>query len=178
MKPQKHATEEWSDVGTLLGDLYRIVNRLEELFPGRKFTPYGHLVGSIGEALAKHMFDLQLLPASSPGHDAITADGRKYVQSKLTQGTSIAPRSEPEHLIVIRLASELSIEVVYNGRGASVWPKAGKLQSNGTRPISVSKLREIDSAARDTDRVPVLNEVDLRGYRAIDATDHKLHLEN
>lgn len=162
MKPQKQATEEWTEVGELLGDLYRIVNRLEELFPGRKFTPDGHLVGSIGEALAKHMFDLLLLPASSPGHDAITADGRKYVQIKLTQGTTIALRSEPEHLIVLRLARDLSIEIVYNGHGASVWSKAGKLQSNGTRPISVSKLCEIDSGVRDSDRLPVLIEVDLR----------------
>ncbi|MCY4128253.1 MAG: hypothetical protein OXG15_03295 [Gammaproteobacteria bacterium] len=67
MKPQKQDTEEWSEVGTLLGDLYRIVNRLEELFPGRKFTPDGHLVGSIGEALAAYMFGLELLPASAPG---------------------------------------------------------------------------------------------------------------
>ena len=154
--------EEWSEVGVLLGDLYHIVNRLEELFPGRKFTPDGHLVGSIGEALAKHMFGLCLLPASAAGHDAMTADGRTKVQIKLTQGKSIALRSEPEHLIVLRLDPDLAVEVVYNGRGATVWPKAGKLQSNGTRPISVSMLREINSAISDTDHLTVLNEIDMR----------------
>ena len=162
MEPRNQDSEEWSEVGTLLGDLYRIVRRLETLFPGRKFTPDGHLVGSIGEALAKHMFGLRLLPASAPGHDATTADGRKSVQIKLTQGRSIALRSEPEHLIVLRLNRDLGIEVVYNGLGATVWPKAGKLQSNGARPISISKLREIDSAIRDADRLSVLNKVNLR----------------
>lgn len=47
---------------------------------GRKFTPDGHLVGSIGEAMAAHMFDLRLLPAATPKHDATTADGRTFVQ--------------------------------------------------------------------------------------------------
>ena len=119
-KRQKTRGEEWSEVGYLLGDLYHIVNRLEELFPGRRFTPDGHLVGSIGEALASYMFDLQLLRASEPEHDAIAADGRTKVQIKLTQGKSIALRSEPEHLIVLRLDSDLVIEVAYNGPGAIV----------------------------------------------------------
>ena len=158
---QKTHGEEWSEVGCLLGDLYRVVNRLEELFPGRKFTPDGHLVGSIGEALASYMFDLRLLPASAPSHDAITADGAIKVQIKLTQGKSIALRSDPEHLIVLRLDSDLVVEVAYNGPGAIVWSKAGKLQSNGARPISISKLREIDAVVCESARLPVLNRVDL-----------------
>ena len=40
------------EVPRLIGRLYDIVDRLEELFPGRKFTPDGHLVGSIGEVIA------------------------------------------------------------------------------------------------------------------------------
>ena len=163
MKAKRQETEEWSEVGALLSDLYRIVNRLEELFPGRKFTPDGHLVGSIGEALASHMFDLRLLTASAPGHDAITADGRTKVQIKLTQGHSIALRSEPEHLIVLRLDKDLAIEVVYNGVGAPVWRETGKLASNGTRMISVSKLRRIDLDAAVEDRLTLFNKVDLSG---------------
>lgn len=162
VKTEELDIEEWSEVGSLLGALYRIVNRLEALFPGRKFTPDGHLVGSIGEALAAHMFGLRLLPASAPGHDAITADERTNVQIKLTQGQSVSIRSEPQHLIVLRLSSNLGVDVVYNGLGASVWPETGKLQSNGTRTISVSKLKEIDSAVPDSNRLPLLNNVDLR----------------
>ncbi|WP_155253486.1 DUF6998 domain-containing protein [Bradyrhizobium japonicum] len=33
-------------------DIYRAVAELEALYPGRKFTPDGHLVGSIGEVIA------------------------------------------------------------------------------------------------------------------------------
>ena len=32
--------------------IYRAVEELEALYPGRKFTPDGHLVGSIGEVVA------------------------------------------------------------------------------------------------------------------------------
>jgi hypothetical protein len=32
--------------------IYRAVQELEERYPGRKFTPDGHLVGSIGEVVA------------------------------------------------------------------------------------------------------------------------------
>lgn len=159
---QKAHKEKWPEVGALLRDLYQVVNRLERLFPGRKFTPDGHLVGSIGEALAAYMFDLNLLPASAPGHDATTADGRTLVQIKLTQGKSIALRSEPQHLVVLRLDSDLAVEVVYNGSGATVWRNTGNLLSNGTRMISVSKLRKIDSDVSDMKRLPLVNAVDLR----------------
>ena len=71
----------WTEVGGLLASLYPIVDRLELLFPGRKFTPDGHLVGSIGEVIAARMFGLELLPASAPDHDAITGDGRRVGSS-------------------------------------------------------------------------------------------------
>ncbi len=162
MNSQKPEIDEWSEVGDLLGELYGIVKRLEEMFPGRKFTPDGHLVGSIGEALAKFMFNLCLLPASAPGHDATTADGRTKIQIKLTQGKMIALRSEPEHLIVLRLAGDLGIEIVYNGCGVSAWSETGKLSSNGTRMISIAKLRQIDLMVPSADRLPLINKIDLR----------------
>lgn len=98
----------------------------------------------------------------TPEHDATTADGKTKIQIKLTQGKSIGLRAEPEHLIVLRLARDLAIEVVYNGRGSSVWSKVGKLQSNGVRTISVAKLRELDSGGSSADRLPLRSKVDLR----------------
>lgn len=38
----------------IIEELYGLVRELEEMFPGRHFTPDGHLVGSIGECLAAH----------------------------------------------------------------------------------------------------------------------------
>ena len=56
-------------------ELYRITKELEEQFPGRKFTPDGHFVGSIGEVLAAGYYGLALLPNSSETHDAIDTEG-------------------------------------------------------------------------------------------------------
>ena len=121
-------------------ELYKITNELESSYPGRKFTIDGHLVGSIGEVIVAEYYGLALLHNSSETHDAVSADG-KYVQIKATQINRIAISSEPEYLIVIKLFSDGSWEEVYNGPGKPVWDNAGKMQKNGQRPISLSKLR-------------------------------------
>ena len=38
--------------------LYKISQDLETLFPGRHYTPDGHMIGSIGEALAASFYSL------------------------------------------------------------------------------------------------------------------------
>ena len=121
------------------------------------------MVGSIGEAMAARMFNLILLKASTAGHDATSADGQTLIQIKLTQGKrGIALRAEPQHLLVLRLAPDLSVEVVYNGCGHAPWDAAGKMQKNGQRTISLSKLRVMHGTVRDSERLPLRNEVDLR----------------
>ena len=153
----------WSEVPGLLASLYRVVDRLEAIFPGRKFTPDGHLVGSIGEAVAARMFDLRLLRASTPEHDAITADEGTLVQIKMTQGNrGVALRAEPEHLLVLRLDPDLIVEVVYNGGGGSPWSEAGPMQTNGQRTISLSRLRAMRAGVPEDGRLRIRNEVDLR----------------
>lgn len=52
-------------ISSLVRDLYRTVADLELLAPGRRFTPGGHLVGTIGEVVAAELFGLQLMPAST-----------------------------------------------------------------------------------------------------------------
>jgi hypothetical protein len=151
------ATIDWSEVAKLLDTLYRSTDRLEALFPGRKFTLDGHLVGSIGEVIAAYMFDLNLLPGSSKGHDATARDGRN-VEVKFTQGASVAIRHEPDHLIVLHRGKGRNVSVVFNGPGKSAWEQAGKKQSNGQRPISLAKLREIDASIGADDRLTQVQE--------------------
>lgn len=38
--------------------LYAIIKELENMFPGRPFTPDGHMVGSLGECLVADAFGL------------------------------------------------------------------------------------------------------------------------
>jgi hypothetical protein len=131
-----------ASVPALVRRLYQLVGELEAAFPGRRFTPDGHLVGSIGEVLAAHFYNLQLFRGSSECHDARSSDGRN-VQIKATQTSRVALRSEPEHLLVLRLVSDGSFEEIYNGPGALPWQLCGGRGSNGQRQIAVSRLRRL-----------------------------------
>src|SRR5882724_7014000 len=68
--------------------IYKATAELETLYPDRKFTPDGHLVGSIGEVIAAEALGLTLYPMSRAGHDAYDSNGD--VQIKMTAGSSIA----------------------------------------------------------------------------------------
>ena len=133
-------------------ELYRITGELESEYSGRKFTPDGHLVGSIGEVLVAEHYGLELLPNSTKTHDAVSKDG-KYIQIKATQKDSIAISSEPDYLIVIKLLSDGSWREIYNGPGKPAWDNAGKLQKNGQRPISLSKLVGLMASANMADMI-------------------------
>jgi hypothetical protein len=145
------------EIPALVRSLYRIVRDLEGLFPGRKFTPDGHLVGSIGEVLAAHRYGLELLPPSAERHDARASDGR-LVQIKATQVRSVGLRSEPEFLLVLQLLRDGSTEEVFNGPGSLAWSHAGKMQRNGQRSIGVAKLRGLMEDVPPGARLAVLNK--------------------
>ena len=145
-----HPTER---VPELVRKLYALVAEFEALFPGRAFTPDGHLVGTIGEVLAAYRYNLSLHAASNEGHDATAPDGRQ-VEIKATQGRSVALRGEPELLIVLQLAKDGSVAEVFNGPGNLVWQQCGAIQKNGQRPISVSKLRALMHEVPLSQRVP------------------------
>jgi hypothetical protein len=128
-----------------VADIYRAVADLEKLYPGRKFTPDGHLVGSIGEVIAAEHFGLTLYSMSKTGHDAFDATGD--VQIKLTAGKSVSMFADCVRLIVLRIVSPEEVEIVYDGSGAPAWAAAGSMQKNGQRKISLTKLKAIAAEA-------------------------------
>ena len=132
--------------------IYEAVAELEKLYPGRKFTPDGHLVGSIGEVIAAEALGLDLYPASYAGHDARDATGRD-VQIKLTGGKSVSLYATCDRLVVLRVVSPHFAEIVYDGFGAPAWENAGSLQKNGQRTISLAKLKRIAAASLQVDPV-------------------------
>lgn len=132
--------------------LYKITSELERTYPGRKFTVDGHLVGSIGEVIVAEHYGLSLLPNSTKTHDAVSKEG-KMVQIKATQVKEISISSMPDYVIVIRILSDGSWEEVYNGPGKPVWDNAGKMQKNGQRPISLSKLRSLTCSVEAKDMI-------------------------
>lgn len=132
--------------------LYEIAHDLEELFPGRHYTPDGHMIGSIGEALAASYYNLELFPASEKTHDAKASDGR-LVQIKATQINHVALSSKPEWLLVLKIHKDGTFSAEYNGPGELAWEHCGKLQKNGQRPISLAKLRELQAGVPQAKRL-------------------------
>jgi len=126
--------------------IYRAVAELEALYPDRKFTPDGHLVGSIGEVVAAEALGLTLHPSSHPGHDAFDADGD--VQIKMTGGDSVSLYATCDRLVVLRIVSPKEAEIVYDGDGEPAWDEAGPMSNNGQRRISIKRLVAI--AARQS----------------------------
>jgi len=129
----------------LICQIYRCVSRLEELFKdqGRKFTPDGHLVGSIGEVLAAAHYGLSLFPPSHPVHDGISETGDLPVQIKISQTRTVGLRSLPEHLLVLALAKNGTFSEIYNGTGKPAWDAAGDMQKNGQRSIGFTRLKKL-----------------------------------
>lgn len=141
-------------VPRLIVRLYEIVDELERKF-GRRFTPDGHLVGSIGEVVAAHRYGLSLLDHSAEGHDAKV--GGILVQVKATQRSAVALRSEPQHLIVLHISPRGVATEIYNGPGAPVWGNAGPVQKNGQRAIGLSKLKKMAAEVAPILRLPQTN---------------------
>ena len=142
----------------LVKQLYAVVGELETMFDGRPFTPDGHLVGSLGEALVADRYDVTLMPPSNKGYDALDSRGRK-VEIKATQRSRVAFRSCPESVIVIKIDRTGSFEEVYNGPGGLVWKnfEGKKPPSNGQFQIGLNKLRSLQALVDEADRVPYIS---------------------
>ena len=130
------------DLPTPIVKIYEAVAELEKAYPGRPFTPDGHLVGSIGEVVARETFGFTLNPPSYKGHDAKCAT-RGDVEIKITAGSSVAFRGDCNHLIVLQIVSPHQAEIIYDGPGAPVLAIAGKQASNGQRRAAISKIRAL-----------------------------------
>ena len=128
----------------LVPELFQITKALEAAAPGRHFAPDGHLVGSIGVAVAAARYGLELTTASTKGVDAHHEASGRSVEIKATmEGKRISLRGmEPkaDHLLVLRINGDGSASEVFNGPAAPVWVAAGRMQSNGQRVVSVSRL--------------------------------------
>ena len=142
-----------SEIAEKIREIFRIARELEEMYPGRHFTPDGHMVGSIGEVIAAEEYALELFEASHPVHDAITQDGR-LVQIKATQGDRIAISERPEYLIVLKIDRDGGFEEVYNGPGDIAWKLVGKRQKTGQCHVSLAKLRAAMAEVPECARLP------------------------
>ena len=164
-KAHRPSAAQHHPVIDIVAQLRRLVTELSDLYPGRRFTLDGHLVGSIGEVLAAERYGLELLTASHKTHDAVAADGR-MVQIKLTQRSSVGLSSCPEYLLVHKLHPDGRHEEVYNGPGEPVWAWCGpRMQKNGQGQVSLSRLRGMMAGVGYGERLGETRETDGTAYQ-------------
>lgn len=135
-------------VPELVRQLYGLVSQLESIADGRKFTPDGHLVGSIGELYASYQFGVILTRASTKGHDALI-NGKK-VEIKTTQSTKVSFRHDDhEHILVYQIQKDGGVRLIFNGPGALITNSLGARNSSGQRSISLKKLEHLAEISAD-----------------------------
>ena len=136
-------------------NIYKAVKELELMFPGRPFTPDGHMVGSLGECLVADAYNLDLMPPSNEGYDAKTKDGKKK-EIKATQSKNVAFRSCPEHTIIIKINKNGTFVECFNGPGHIIWDTfAGKkVPKNGQHQISINIVKQLHETVPISERVP------------------------
>ena len=139
-------------------ELLRIVNELEEEYPDRKFSLDGHLLGSIGEVLAKYYYGIELSKPNTKTHDG-EADG-KCIQIKITQINSVDIKGIPEYLLVLFLnKSEGIVYEVYNGPGAYAFNEYKKGNKSGEYTRQLSKLLEINRTIKKEERIKAIKPI-------------------
>lgn len=149
--------DKMRELTAIINELYALTARLEKMYPGRHFTPDGHLVGSIGEVFAAELYGISLFTAGCETHDGEAPDGR-LVQIKTTQRRSVGIYEEPDYLLVFSIDDEGRLSEVYNGPGKPVWQLfAGKKRpKTGQYQVSFTRLRELNERVSPRDRIPVL----------------------
>jgi len=152
-----------SRVKQLIEDVFRITAELQRM-TNRRFTPDGHLVGSLGEVIAANTYDLTLEPPSTKACDAKDRKGRR-IEIKATFGERVAFRHHdadcrPDHCLVLRLRQDAGFDEIYNGPMQPIFEKLNvrAIPSNGQRQISLVQLRILNAQIADAERLPQVGE--------------------
>ena len=115
---------------------------------GRKASPDGHLVGTLGELHAAKVLGLTLAPQSTEGYDATDENGN-LVEIKTTTRASFglkATGTKATRLIAVKLDAESGQGiVVWDGPADLAWARAGKPQRTGQRHLSLTALLGLPS---------------------------------
>ena len=153
--------------------LLKIVQELREIYPKKRFTLDGRLVGDLGEVLAEQQYDLQVFKGIKKHHDARTSDGR-FVQIKATMQKKLTFPVDhiPDYYLGIQIHVDGTISEVFNGPGRIAWEAISSRNPPKTNlhSVLISTLKRLNSRVREEDRIltrphkplqpPRVNQVD------------------
>lgn len=139
-------------------DIYIAVERLRRVFPGRKFTPDGRMLGDIGEAIAAMLYKIDLDEKSQKDWDGCWNDragNKRRVQIRATQGetTYLKKPPFPGTLLIFKIDKEKHGEykMVYNGNIGMVW---NKIKNQKSKTISIKELINLQKNVEPGDMIP------------------------
>lgn len=134
--------EAFAQVPGLIRQLHSALEELTFLFQ-RHLSPPGYLDQKIGEIIAAYVYDLELTANHDDFSEAKATDGRSVqVRSIRAQASreTVPLKNVAEHLLVVQLWDQEVIEV-YNGPLDPIWAVARQVRKDGTRRISMRRLR-------------------------------------
>ncbi|HUX22487.1 MAG TPA: hypothetical protein VMW69_14710 [Spirochaetia bacterium] len=131
------------------------IKELKEIFPAKKFTIDGRLVGDIGEVLAETYYDLSLYDKILPYHDGETSDGCK-VQIKATFKDSLTFSHVPDYYLGLEFFADGTYEEIFNGPGRVILDFYQHRKGIGTVLLSfpISVLKKLSDSVPDSERIP------------------------
>ena len=150
----KNVSDRISKMISIYQNMVNEVDQLEKLFPGRRFTLDGHLIGSIGEAIAEDCYGIVLEKPSYKDFDG-TYEG-KPVQIKTVQQDKVLLRcdemnlSQDACLLVLYLNKSGRYYEVYNGSFTTVWKLVAPKDKRGYKHISINRLMALSSDVTKT----------------------------
>jgi len=131
-------------------DLYHSVEKLNDAFSQRKFTPDGRMIGDIGEAIASLRFDVVLDEKSQKDWDGYRIDkkgNKRMVQVKTTQKDETYLKKPPcdGDLLVFKIRRDGEYELCYDGSALKVWDSLShrKADVTGAKMIDLKRLKQI-----------------------------------
>jgi hypothetical protein len=137
----------------LVRQIYSAVTALEEMVPGRHFTPDGRMVGSMGEAMAAKRYGIKLYRPSHAKFDGLK-DG-KEIQIKATQKHGVELKHGGGTLLVLKINHDGSFEEIYSGDANRVWNSLShrKVSRAGEMSSSLRQLRALQKQVQEQERV-------------------------
>lgn len=135
--------------------LHESVKRLNSLFPKKKFTLDGRLVGDLGEMVAEIIYDIEVYDKIVHYYDAECNDGRR-IQIKTTFKQHLTFNHNPDYFLGLKFFPNGDFEEVYNGPSNNIYEYYKHRKGIGTNLLSfpVSILKNLSESIPKEERIP------------------------
>jgi hypothetical protein len=136
--------------------LLKIVKKMQNDYPKKKFTLDGRLVGDIGEILAAEKYDFKLYDEMIERYDGETEDGKKIqVKATMKKHLTFPTDFTPDYYLGILIDEKGNIFEVYNGPGKNIKKEIKHLkpQKTGQHVLRISMLKKLNSKILDEGKI-------------------------